>query len=93
MSIHLRADQVDFSATDLSDGESESEQDEQDVTWSDWVSDSTAPPCKSLFDDTEHPSAAAALAYDKGAHDIDFDALCAKLCEHHASVSKIVSSS
>ncbi|KAI0036261.1 S-adenosyl-L-methionine-dependent methyltransferase [Vararia minispora EC-137] len=36
-------------------------------------------PCRSLFDNSTHPSAAAALVHDSTTHGVDIDGLCAQL--------------
>ena len=63
-------------------GSSPSSEDEQDLTWEDWVSDSLENrPCKSLFDpEKEFPSVAEALNHHKSVHGVDLDAICSKLC-------------
>lgn len=63
------------------DGESEpSSNNDVEEMWSDWVSDSMAKqPCKLLFEEKTLPSVAEALEYNKGIHDFDLNAFCAKL--------------
>ena len=81
MSVHLPApahisDQID------DDDDSASENDDQDQTWDDWVSDSNVEQqCKSLFDDTVLPSVEAVLAYDKETYHFSLDEVCKRLCE------------
>jgi protein arginine N-methyltransferase 3 len=57
------------------------EDNDEEETWDDWVSDSMEHrPCRSLFEDKVLPSVEEALAYDKGTHGLDLDALCGRLC-------------
>jgi len=63
-------------------GPSESESDDDDQTWDDWVSDSNVQQqCKSLFCDKVLPSVEAALAYDKETYHFSLDEACKRLCE------------
>ena len=63
-------------------GPSESESDDDDQTWDDWVSDSdTQQQCKSLFCHKVLPSVEAALAYDKETYHFSLDEACKRLCE------------
>ncbi|THG99108.1 hypothetical protein EW026_g3198 [Hermanssonia centrifuga] len=59
---------------------SSSEEDEQDLAWDDWVSDSmTKLATKSLFDDTILPSVAEEVEYDKKTHAFDLEQTCVRL--------------
>ena len=80
MSLHYAAQ--DVAINDSDSGSSQSSEDEQDLTWEDWVSDSLEnKPCKSLFDyEKTLPSVTEALSHDKSAHGVDLDAICSKLC-------------
>lgn len=80
MSLHFSAQDVVINTPES--GSSQSSEDEQDLTWEDWVSDSLENrPCKSLFDqDKEFPSVTESLNHDKLAHGVDLDAICSKLC-------------
>lgn len=80
MSLHFAAQDVAINYSDS--GSSQSSEDEQDLTWEDWVSDSLEnKPCKSLFDyEKTLPSVTEALSHDKSAHGVDLDAICSKLC-------------
>lgn len=76
MSLHLPATSLDLIETG---SESRSESDENDVeeVWSDWVSDSAnARQCKSLFEDKLLASAPEALDYDKRTHRFDLNSFC-----------------
>ncbi|CAK5274435.1 unnamed protein product [Mycena citricolor] len=64
------SDSGSCSSSSSSDGEEE--------TWDDWVSESGAGPCKSLFDETVLESAKSAGEHDKVTHGVDLDALCAR---------------
>ncbi|CCM05740.1 uncharacterized protein FIBRA_07972 [Fibroporia radiculosa] len=79
MSLHFSADKLPVSDTD-SDRSSTSE-DEDDLTWDDWVSDSMdTRPCKSLFDQEKtFTSVPEALNHDKLVHGVDLDETCARL--------------
>ncbi|CAL1713691.1 unnamed protein product [Somion occarium] len=83
MSLRLSARYLGASALNV-DGEISSDssdsEDESDLTWEDWISDSGAKrPCKSLFDDTTFTSVAEALEYDKDTHGFDFEQTCSRL--------------
>ncbi|KAF8627470.1 hypothetical protein AX17_006282 [Amanita inopinata Kibby_2008] len=57
-----------------------SDNDDEDETWDDWLSDSlTKQPCKSLFEDTILSSVEEALHNDKLKHGFDLDETCARL--------------
>lgn len=59
---------------------SEEEEEDGDLTWEDWVSDSASKrPCKSLFDDTNLTSVEDILMHDKTNHGFDLDATCSRL--------------
>jgi protein arginine N-methyltransferase 3 len=76
MSLHLPATSLDLIEAG---SESGSESDENDVeqAWSDWVSDSAnARQCKSLFEDKLLASATEALDYDKRTHGFDLNTFC-----------------
>lgn len=63
-----------------SDQSSSEDEDDGDLTWEDWVSDSGSKrPCKSLFEDTAFPSVAEALDHDKKTHDFELDQTCSRL--------------
>lgn len=53
---------------------------EEDNNFEDWVSDhAQSQTCRSLFEDKNLPSAAAALSYDKATHHFDLSSTCATL--------------
>lgn len=84
MAFRLHAPHPDVSdeSEHSEDQGSSSEEDEADLTWEDWVSDSmTKLTCKSLFDDTVFSSTAEALAHDKSVHGVDLDQTCSRLSE------------
>ncbi|KAI0783458.1 protein arginine N-methyltransferase [Abortiporus biennis] len=59
---------------------SSSSEDEADLTWEDWVSDSlTKRPIKSLFDETTLNSVEEIVAYDKKTHGFDLDEVSTRL--------------
>ncbi|KAF9046251.1 protein arginine N-methyltransferase [Panaeolus papilionaceus] len=59
---------------------SSDDEDEEDQTWEDWVSDSNSrQETKSLFEDKVLPSVEEALAYDKKAHGFDINETSKKL--------------
>lgn len=61
--------------------ESSSSEDEQDLTWEDWVSDSVSKrPCKSLFDETVLTSVAEIEEWDRSNHGFDLEATVKRLC-------------
>lgn len=74
MSIHIRGTPLQEPESD-----SHSSSSDDDENWDDWVSDSVANPCKSLFDDDMFSSAADALQRDKSKYNFDFDCICKKL--------------
>lgn len=82
MPLHFTAQDVAFNNSDSGGSQSSESEDEQDLTWEDWVSDSLENrPCKSLFDqDKTFPSVPEALNHDKSTHGVDLDAICSKLC-------------
>ncbi|KAK0201522.1 protein arginine N-methyltransferase [Desarmillaria ectypa] len=59
--------------------QSGSDEDDNDQTWDDWVSDSAHQPCRSLFEEKSFPSVEEALKYDNVTYDFDLNAICAKL--------------
>ncbi|KAI0088626.1 S-adenosyl-L-methionine-dependent methyltransferase [Irpex rosettiformis] len=63
------------------DSSSSSDEDNaEEETWEDWVSDSlTSRPCKSLFDDQDFPSVDAAVEHDKASNNFDLEQCCKKL--------------
>lgn len=70
------------SASDSRDPESssEEEEDEQDLTWEDWVSDSASKrPCKSLFGETVLSSVSEVIEWDRLNSGFDLDAFSKKL--------------
>ena len=76
MSLHLPATSLDLIETGSESGSESNENDVEEV-WSDWVSDSAnARQCKSLFEDKLLASAAEALDYDKRTHGFDLNAFC-----------------
>jgi type I protein arginine methyltransferase len=80
MSIHIRGS---YLQEPESDSHSTSSEDDDDENWDDWISDSAAKPCKSLFDDSLFPSATDALQSDKSKHGFDLDVICKKICWIH----------
>ena len=58
---------------------SESEGDEEDQNWDDWVSDSNQQQCRSLFDETLLPSVDAAVKHDISIHSFDINETSSKL--------------
>ena len=57
-----------------------SDEEEEDQTWDDWVSDSEAQrECPSLFEDKTLPSAEEALRYDSETHGFSLNSVCSKL--------------
>ncbi|KAJ6453197.1 protein arginine N-methyltransferase [Mycena vitilis] len=82
MSVHLIGrSNVPEDDSDSEDGTvSSTEDNDEEETWDDWVSDSMEQrPCRSLFEDEVLPSVQEVLAYDKKTHGFDFDALCGRL--------------
>ncbi|PBK95719.1 S-adenosyl-L-methionine-dependent methyltransferase [Armillaria gallica] len=59
--------------------QSSSDEDDEDETWDDWVSDSARQPCRSLFEEKSFPSVEEALKYDNATHSFDLNGTCAKL--------------
>lgn len=56
------------------------EEDDGDLTWEDWVSESAAKrPCTSLFDGTTFTSVEDVLKYDKATHGFDLDGTSSRL--------------
>ena len=76
MSIHIRRSPLQEPE---SDSYSSEDDDDADENWDDWVSDSVANPCKSLFDNDIFPSATDALQNDKSKHNFDLDDVCKRL--------------
>ena len=63
-----------------SDPSSSEDEDDGDLTWEDWVSDSGSKrPCKSLFEESTFPSVPEAIDHDKKSHNFDLDGLCSRL--------------
>ncbi|KAG2009785.1 arginine N-methyltransferase 3 [Coprinopsis cinerea AmutBmut pab1-1] len=61
-------------------GSSSSEsEDDNDQNWDDWVSDSEAVECPSLFEDKVLPSADEALKHDTTTHGFNLNEVCTKL--------------
>ncbi|KAK0503663.1 S-adenosyl-L-methionine-dependent methyltransferase [Armillaria luteobubalina] len=60
-------------------GQSGSDEDDEDQTWDDWVSDSARQPCRSLFEERSFPSVEEALKYDNTTYSFDLSGTCAKL--------------
>lgn len=74
-------DEEDHDRHSSSEGSSSSEEDEADLTWEDWVSDSASKrPCKSLFEEKMLGSVAEMVEWDKANHGFDFDAICKQRC-------------
>lgn len=66
---------------------SSSEDEDEDLTWEDWVSDSAAKRlCKSLFDETTLTSVAEILEWDKLNHGVDLEATAIRLCTSPTSL-------
>ena len=82
MSLRFSAQNAAINNHETESGSSQSSEDEQDLTWEDWVSDSLENrPCKSLFDqEKSFPSVTDALQHDKSVHGVDLDAICSTLC-------------
>ncbi|KAG7444182.1 S-adenosyl-L-methionine-dependent methyltransferase [Guyanagaster necrorhizus] len=59
--------------------QSSSDEDDDDQTWDDWVSDSARQPCRSLFEEKSFPSVEEALKYDNVTYGFDLNGTCAKL--------------
>ncbi|TFK70555.1 protein arginine N-methyltransferase [Pluteus cervinus] len=80
MSVHLPASSNVADNVSDTDTLSSSEEDENDQTWDDWVSDSaTKQPCQSLFDETKFQSVDEALAHDRNTHGFDLSETFSKL--------------
>ncbi|KAI0698154.1 S-adenosyl-L-methionine-dependent methyltransferase [Cytidiella melzeri] len=85
MSFRLPSQHIEDLPTETHDNRevsdsSSDEDDADDETWDDWVSDSmSSRPCKSLFDSSEFPSAGAALEHDRTAHGFDLEKHCTRL--------------
>ncbi len=63
-----------------SSSSSEEYEDEADLTWEDWVSDSGSKrPSKSLFDDATFPSVEQCTKHDKSKYGVDIDGVVSKL--------------
>ncbi|TFY63817.1 hypothetical protein EVJ58_g3025 [Rhodofomes roseus] len=79
MVLHFSAEEVPVANSES--GSSQSSEDEQDLTWEDWVSDSIENrPCKSLFDqDKTFASVPEAANHDKDVHGVDLDVISARL--------------
>ncbi|KZT63364.1 S-adenosyl-L-methionine-dependent methyltransferase [Daedalea quercina L-15889] len=79
MALRFSAHHV--SADNSESGSSQSSEDEQDLTWEDWVSDSIEnKPCKSLFDQEKtFQSVPEAASHDKLVHGVDLDVICSRL--------------
>ncbi|EJF55863.1 protein arginine N-methyltransferase [Dichomitus squalens] len=61
-------------------GESSSEDEDEDLTWDDWVSDSLSKrPCKSLFENRTFDTVQEALAYDETTHGSSLKEITARL--------------
>ena len=60
--------------------ESSSEDEDEDLTWDDWVSDSLSKhPCKSLFENKTFDTVQEALAFDENTHGFSLKAITARL--------------
>ncbi|THH29363.1 hypothetical protein EUX98_g4825 [Antrodiella citrinella] len=85
MSLRMSSHFMDERAEDGDDVQrgteySSSGDDEEDLTWEDWVSDSVSKrPCKSLFDETKLTSVAEIVEWDRLNHGFDLDATCKRL--------------
>jgi type I protein arginine methyltransferase len=76
MSIHLPATSLDLVETGSEAG-SDSEGNNAEDTWSDWVSDSANHKrCKSLFEDKFLASVIEMLDYDKRTYGFDLGSFC-----------------
>ncbi|KAI0322098.1 protein arginine N-methyltransferase [Amylostereum chailletii] len=79
MSHHIPASSTPVVSDNETDTDSSAAgPEEEEETWSDWVSDSEQP-CKSLFEDKTLPSVADALAHDQTVHGFDLQAVSTKL--------------
>ena len=59
---------------------SEDEEDDEDLTWEDWVSDSLAKrPCKSLFENRTFDTVQEAQLYDETTHGFSMKAISERL--------------
>ncbi|KAI0917627.1 hypothetical protein AcW1_007211 [Taiwanofungus camphoratus] len=83
MSLHLSSTHIHTGEpeSDPEDLSSSSEDEDEDLTWEDWASDSLENiPCKSLFDhEKTFTSVPEALNHDKLVHGFDLDEVCARL--------------
>lgn len=79
-SLRFSAENLHFSGSDSD--RSPSSEDEEDLTWEDWVSDGVENrPCKSLFDqDKTFTSVAEAVNHDKLVHGVDLEEISSRLC-------------
>ena len=61
-------------------GESSSEDEDEDLTWDDWVSDSLSKrPCKSLFENKTFDTVQEALAYDESTYGFSLKEITTRL--------------
>lgn len=83
MSLRLQATHIQPSQAEPHDSEGESSsEDEEDQTWDDWVSDSMSNrPCKSLFEDRTFDTVQEALAHDEATHGFSLKDVTTKLGE------------
>ncbi|KAH9925083.1 protein arginine N-methyltransferase [Amylocystis lapponica] len=82
MSLRLSASHLTHSESGSDvEGRSSSSQEDDDLTWDDWVSDSAdTRPCTSLFDhDKTFTSVPEALNHDKLVHGFDLEEICTRL--------------
>lgn len=90
MSIHLPPpDNISGPYSDPigSSSSSSEDQDYQEETWDDWVSDSNARQgCKSLFDEKILSCVEDAVTYDRENHQVDINELCKRLCKFSINI-------
>ncbi|KAK7689949.1 hypothetical protein QCA50_006589 [Cerrena zonata] len=86
MTLRLSAHYLEDSVVDdegpdrCADLSSSEDEDDGDLTWEDWVSDSGSKrPCKSLFEDTSFSSVTESLDHDQKIHNFDLNQLCSRL--------------
>lgn len=82
MALRLSANHIIDSEDEFQEREqgSSGEDEEEDLTWDDWVSDSADKrPCWSLFEEKVFPSVDEALKNDKEIHGIVLEEFCGRL--------------
>ncbi|TBU22355.1 protein arginine N-methyltransferase [Dichomitus squalens] len=78
--ITNQEDSSDPEYSETHPGESSSEDEDEDLTWDDWVSDSLSKrPCKSLFENRTFDTVQEALAYDETTHGFSLKEITARL--------------